>query len=78
MKLFDRMLCVSAGGLGVAIFVVAVQKADMLPWALPVGIIALLAGLTTASVVAWRGRWQGHSPPACATLFAAAEREVAA
>ncbi len=56
MKPFDRMLCVSAGGLGVAVFVVAVQMADQQPWALPVGVVSLLVGLTSASFVAWRGR----------------------
>ncbi len=56
MKLFDRMLCVSAGGLGVAVFVVTLQYADDVPWAMPLGIVALLVGLSTASFVAWRAR----------------------
>ncbi len=56
MKPFDRMLCVSAGVLGVAIFVVAVQQADLLPQALPVGIVSLFVGLVVASFVVWRER----------------------
>ncbi len=56
MKPFDRMLCVSAGGLGVAVFVATLQYADDYQWALPLGIVALLVGLSTASFVAWRGR----------------------
>ncbi len=56
MKLFDRVLCVSAGGLGIAAFVTAIREADFVPQAVPVGIVALLVGLTTAAGVAWRGR----------------------
>ncbi len=37
-------------------------------WALPVGIVALLAGLTTASVVAWRGGRKGISVCLVASL----------
>lgn len=57
MQPLDRALCVSAGLLGVITFVVCLTRMAVLPWALPVGIAALLVGLVAASLVTWRGRW---------------------
>lgn len=49
----DRTLAVSAGLLGVLAFVLALvlSKSQQVGWALPVGIVALVAGLTTASLL---------------------------
>jgi hypothetical protein len=63
MKPLDRALCVSAGLLGVFAFLFALRAASnpMGPhpgWALPVGIVCLIVGLSAASLVTWRGRWR--------------------
>ncbi len=56
MKWFDRLLCVSAGAFGIGIFVGLLPFANDYAWAVPLGVVALLVGLSTASFVAWRGR----------------------
>jgi len=63
MKPLDRALCLAAAlfgiGLFLGVFVLASNPLGPQPgWALPVGIVGLLVGLTTASLVTWRGRWR--------------------
>ena len=53
MKSLDRMLCVSAGVLGLLVFVLGLRTQQSM-W-IVVGIIALISGLTAASFVAGRG-----------------------
>jgi hypothetical protein len=58
----DRVLCVTATLLGIGAFLFALRTASnpmglhgsQLGWALPVGIVCLMVGLTTASLVTWR------------------------
>jgi hypothetical protein len=60
MKPFDRVMTLTAGALGLIVFVLTVQNATAgKAWELPIGIAALIAGLVTlvaASFVAYRGR----------------------
>jgi hypothetical protein len=63
MKPVDRVLCITAALFGVGAFVCALRgvgdpRNDYPGWVLPVGINCLIAGLTTASLVTWRGRWR--------------------
>ncbi len=49
------------GRIGAFLFALRAAGNPMGPqpgWALPVGIICLIAGLTAASFVTWRGRWR--------------------
>ncbi len=62
-KPVDRVLYVTASLFGIGAFIGALRLAsDPLGpqpgWALPVGIVCLIAGLTTASLVTWRGHWR--------------------
>ncbi len=62
MKRLDRVLCVTAALFGIGAFIGALRLASnpMGPqpaWALPIGIVCLIVGLTTASLITWRGRW---------------------
>jgi hypothetical protein len=59
MKPLDPVLCVTAALWGISAFLFALRLASnpMGPqpaWALPVGIVCLIVGLTTASLVTWR------------------------
>lgn len=59
MKPFDRALALSAGVLGVLVFVLTLQGGmahPERPWEIPLGIACLIVGLTCASFVAYRGR----------------------
>ena len=63
MKPLDRVLCIMAAMWGILAFVFALRGVgdprNAYPgWALPFGIVCLLVGLTTASLVTWRGRWR--------------------
>jgi hypothetical protein len=56
-------LSVTAAPFGIGVFVSALRAVgdprNTYPgWVLPFGIICLIAGLTAASFVTWRGRWQ--------------------
>ena len=58
-----RVLCLTAGLLGLATFAFSLRAASdplwpYLGWVLPFGIVCLIAGLTTGSLVTWRGRWR--------------------
>jgi hypothetical protein len=57
MKLVDRVMTLTAGALGLIVFVLTLQgvKAGK-AWELPIGIVALIVGLVAASFVAYRGR----------------------
>ena len=62
MKPVDRALCLTAAlfSLGAFLFALRLASNPMGPqpgWALPVGVVCLIAGLTAASLVTWRGRW---------------------
>jgi len=54
MRPFDRLLCVAAGLWGVGAFVFGLRNGS--GPALVLGIAALVVGLATASLVAWRPR----------------------
>jgi len=61
VKPFDRMLCVTAALFGIGAFLFALHAASNplgphAGWLMPIGIVCLLVGLTTASLVTWRGR----------------------
>jgi hypothetical protein len=56
MKLFHPVLCLSTGCLGIGAFVLALQRADQISWALPVAVEALFCGLIIASFTAWHSR----------------------
>jgi hypothetical protein len=57
MKPFDRVMTLTAGALGLLVFVLTLQGATAgKAWELPIGIAALIAGLVGASFVAYRGR----------------------
>jgi hypothetical protein len=61
MKFLDRVLCVTAAWLGITAFLAALDavsdpRGTHPGWALPVGILCLIAGLSVASLVTWRGR----------------------
>ena len=63
MKPFDRVLCITAALFGVGAFLFALlavgDPRNQYPgWVLPLGIVCLLTGLTTASFVTWRGCWR--------------------
>ncbi len=63
IKPLDRVLCVTAAlwGIGAFLFALRLASNPMGPqpgWALPAGIICLLAGLTAASFTLYRGRWR--------------------
>jgi hypothetical protein len=63
MKPLDRLLCITAAlwGIGAFLFVLRLASNPMGPqprWAIPVGIVCLIASLTVASFVTWRGRWR--------------------
>ncbi|HZC78705.1 MAG TPA: hypothetical protein VE258_13225 [Ktedonobacterales bacterium] len=59
----DRALCLTAALLGLGAFLLALRAVSdphgsHPGWVLPVGIVALLIGLSAASLVTWRGRWR--------------------
>ncbi len=59
----DRMLCITAALWGIGAFIFVLRAAgdprnNYPGWVLPFGIVFLIAGLTTASLVTWRGRWR--------------------
>jgi hypothetical protein len=61
MKPFDRVLCITAALFGLRAFIFALRGVGDLRnaypgWVLPFGIICLIAGVTTASLVTWRNR----------------------
>ena len=61
MKRLTRVLSVTAALFGISAFLFAVDAVsdprNTYPgWVLPVGIVCLIAGLSTASLVTWRGR----------------------
>ncbi len=63
MKPLDRVLCLRAALVGICAFLFALRLAStplrtQLGWALPLGIVCLLVGLTIASLLTWRGRWR--------------------
>jgi hypothetical protein len=63
MKPLDRVLCLTAALFGIGAFLFALLAVGDLRntypgWVLPFGIACLIAGLTTASLVTWRGRWR--------------------
>jgi hypothetical protein len=63
MTLLDRVLCLTAALFGIGAFLFALSDVsdprNAYPgWVLPFGIICLIAGLTTSSLVTWRGRWR--------------------
>jgi hypothetical protein len=48
-------------GIGAFMFALPTASNPLGPqpnWALPIGIVCLIAGLTAASLVTWRGRWR--------------------
>lgn len=55
MKPLDRLLALNAGLLGIAGYILALLARNRGGWVLPMGIVALLVGLVTASVATWRG-----------------------
>jgi hypothetical protein len=61
MKPLDRVLCITAALFGIGAFLFALRGVgdprNTYPgWVLPFGIIYLIAGVTTASLVTWRNR----------------------
>jgi hypothetical protein len=63
MKFLDRVLCVTAAWLGITAFLAALDavsdpRGTHPSSVLPFGIVCLIAGLTAASLVTWRGRWR--------------------
>jgi hypothetical protein len=57
----DRVLCITAALFGIGAFLFALRgvddpRNDYPGWVLPFGIVCLIAGLTTASFITWRGR----------------------
>jgi hypothetical protein len=59
----DRALCITAALFGISAFFFVLRTASnplgpQPGWALPVGIVCLLVGLTSASLLIWRGRWR--------------------
>lgn len=63
MKPLDRVLCITAALFGIGAFVFAQRDVsdprNQYPgWVLLLGIVCLIAGLTAASFVTWRGRWR--------------------
>lgn len=56
MKLIDRTLALTAGVLGVMVFIAALRRFQYLQWPrlVWVGVICLLVGLCTATVAARR------------------------
>ncbi len=62
MKPFDRVLCLTAALFGIGAFLFALRLASNPTgphpgWAVPVGIICLIVGLSAASLGMKRGRW---------------------
>jgi hypothetical protein len=61
----DRVLCVAATLFGIGAFLFALRTASnpmglhgsQLGWALAIGIICLIVGLSITSLAAWRGGW---------------------
>ncbi len=63
MKPFDRILAGTAGLWGIGAFLFALRdvrdpRNNYPGWVLPFGIVCLIAGLTAASFITWRGRWR--------------------
>jgi hypothetical protein len=61
MKPLDRLLFVTAALFGIGVFALrdTSDPRNSYPgWVLPFGIVCLIAGLTAASFVTWRGRWR--------------------
>lgn len=63
MKPLDHVLTVTAALFGIGAFLSALRLASnplgpQPGWALPVGIVCLIAGFSTTSLVTWRGRWR--------------------
>jgi len=63
MKPFDRLLCITAALFGIGAFLFALRgvgdpRNSYPGWVLPFGIVCLIAGLTAASFVLYRGCWR--------------------
>jgi hypothetical protein len=63
MKPLDRVLCLTAALFGIGAFLFALfgvsDPRNQYPGrVLPFGIVCLIAGLSAASLVTWRGRWR--------------------